>query len=91
MQKEITLLIITIGRVFSLSGIVIKNHYNFHQIVRIYMPCRRFYFLKENKPKIYEHFMQMQNNGISYRDALRFCGINFPDSRVQQTELNFKD
>jgi len=40
---------------------------------------RRFYFLKENKLKIYEHFMQMQNNGISYREALRYCGIDFPD------------
>jgi len=40
---------------------------------------RRFYFLKENKPKIYEHFMRMQNSGISYREALQYCGIDFPD------------
>ena len=33
---------------------------------------RRFYFLKEYKPKIYEHFMQMRNSGTSYRDALRY-------------------
>ncbi|GAB6013513.1 phosphoadenosine phosphosulfate reductase family protein, partial [Viscerimonas tarda] len=39
----------------------------------------RFYFLKEYKPKIYEHFMQMRNNGITYKEALRFCGIDFPD------------
>ena len=43
---------------------------------------RRFYFLKENKPKIYNHFMQMQNNGISYKEALQFCGIDFPDSNI---------
>ncbi|OAV75853.1 hypothetical protein Barb7_00485 [Bacteroidales bacterium Barb7] len=39
----------------------------------------RFYFLKENKPKIYEHFMRMENNGISYKQALQYCGIDFPD------------
>jgi len=43
---------------------------------------RRFYFLKEHKPKIYGHFMQMTNNGISYRDALQYCGIDFPDRIV---------
>jgi 3'-phosphoadenosine 5'-phosphosulfate sulfotransferase (PAPS reductase)/FAD synthetase len=31
---------------------------------------RRFYFLKENKPKIYEYFMQMKNSRISYWEAL---------------------
>jgi 3'-phosphoadenosine 5'-phosphosulfate sulfotransferase (PAPS reductase)/FAD synthetase len=40
---------------------------------------RRFYFLKENKPKIYEHFMAMTNNGVTYKEALRFGGIDFPD------------
>ncbi|MDR0605364.1 MAG: phosphoadenosine phosphosulfate reductase family protein, partial [Bacteroidales bacterium] len=40
---------------------------------------RRFYFLKEHKPKIYEYFMQLKNNGISYREALQYCGIDFPD------------
>ncbi|KAA6300353.1 MAG: Thioredoxin-dependent 5'-adenylylsulfate reductase [Candidatus Ordinivivax streblomastigis] len=50
---------------------------------------RRFYFLKENKPKIYEHFMQMQNNGITYREALQYCGINFPDSINKQMKLDF--
>jgi 3'-phosphoadenosine 5'-phosphosulfate sulfotransferase (PAPS reductase)/FAD synthetase len=50
---------------------------------------RRFYFLKENKPKIYEHFMKMTNNGISYREALQYCGIDFPDSINRQTTLDF--
>ena len=40
---------------------------------------RRFYFLKEHKPKIYEYFMQLKNNCISYREALQYCGIDFPD------------
>ncbi|GHT06370.1 hypothetical protein AGMMS49525_14570 [Bacteroidia bacterium] len=51
---------------------------------------RRFFFLKETKPKIYEHFMQMENNGISYRDALQFCGIDFPDSINKQIKLDWK-
>jgi 3'-phosphoadenosine 5'-phosphosulfate sulfotransferase (PAPS reductase)/FAD synthetase len=49
---------------------------------------RRFYFLKEHKPKIYEHFMQMTNNGITYMEALRFCGIDFPDAIHRQTTLH---
>ncbi|MDR3093280.1 MAG: phosphoadenosine phosphosulfate reductase family protein [Bacteroidales bacterium] len=51
---------------------------------------RRFYFLKENKPKIYEHFMKMENNGISYKEALQYCGIDFPDSKINQLYFNFK-
>ncbi|MDR2534100.1 MAG: phosphoadenosine phosphosulfate reductase family protein [Tannerellaceae bacterium] len=50
---------------------------------------RRFYFLKENKPKIYEHFMQMKNNGITYKEALQYCGIDFPDAIHRQTTINF--
>jgi hypothetical protein len=50
---------------------------------------RRFYFLKENKTKIYEYFMQMKNNGISYREALQYCGIDFPDSNNKQLQIKF--
>jgi 3'-phosphoadenosine 5'-phosphosulfate sulfotransferase (PAPS reductase)/FAD synthetase len=50
---------------------------------------RRFYFLKENKPKIYEHFMQMTNNGITFREALRYCGIDFPDGINRQLKIEF--
>jgi 3'-phosphoadenosine 5'-phosphosulfate sulfotransferase (PAPS reductase)/FAD synthetase len=50
---------------------------------------RRFYFLKEYKPKIYNHFMQMENSGISYREALQFCGIDFPDAVHRQTTIDF--
>jgi 3'-phosphoadenosine 5'-phosphosulfate sulfotransferase (PAPS reductase)/FAD synthetase len=50
---------------------------------------RRFYFLKENKPKIYDYFMQMKNNGISYKEALRYCGVNFPDGINRQMKLEF--
>jgi 3'-phosphoadenosine 5'-phosphosulfate sulfotransferase (PAPS reductase)/FAD synthetase len=49
----------------------------------------RFYFLKEYKPKIYEHFMRIQNNGISYKEALRYCGIDFPDGINKQMKLEF--
>ena len=41
---------------------------------------RRFYFLQENKPKIFENFMQMKNNGFSYKEALLYCGIDFQDT-----------
>jgi 3'-phosphoadenosine 5'-phosphosulfate sulfotransferase (PAPS reductase)/FAD synthetase len=50
---------------------------------------RRFYFLKEHNPKIYEHFMRLENNGVSYREALRFCGIDFPDSINKQLQIKF--
>ena len=50
---------------------------------------RRFYFLKENKPKIYEYFMRMENNGVSYREALQYCGIDFPDSINKQLQIDF--
>jgi len=43
---------------------------------------RRFYFLKEYNPKIYNHFMQMTNNGITYKEALQYCGIDFPDKII---------
>jgi 3'-phosphoadenosine 5'-phosphosulfate sulfotransferase (PAPS reductase)/FAD synthetase len=49
----------------------------------------RFHFLKKHKPKVYEHFMNMENNGISYRKALQYCGIDFPDSKIQQLKLDF--
>jgi len=42
---------------------------------------RRFYFLKQYYPKIYEHFMQMSNNGVSYKEALQYCRIDFPDKK----------
>jgi 3'-phosphoadenosine 5'-phosphosulfate sulfotransferase (PAPS reductase)/FAD synthetase len=50
---------------------------------------RRFYFLKETKPKIYEYFMSLKNNGISYREALQYCGIDFPDSVNKQLKFDF--
>jgi 3'-phosphoadenosine 5'-phosphosulfate sulfotransferase (PAPS reductase)/FAD synthetase len=50
---------------------------------------RRFYFLKEHKPKIYEYFMQLKNSGVPYRDALRYCGIDFPDRMWTQLKLDF--
>jgi 3'-phosphoadenosine 5'-phosphosulfate sulfotransferase (PAPS reductase)/FAD synthetase len=50
---------------------------------------RRFYFLKEYKPKIYEHFMQMTNNGVTYKEALQYLGIDFPNGTDKQTTFNF--
>lgn len=39
----------------------------------------RFEFLYELHPKLYNIFMKYQNNGVSYRDALRTIGIHLPD------------
>jgi 3'-phosphoadenosine 5'-phosphosulfate sulfotransferase (PAPS reductase)/FAD synthetase len=51
---------------------------------------RRFYLLKKHKPKIYDHFMRMTNSGISYREALQFCGVDFPDrNTTTQLQLDF--
>lgn len=50
---------------------------------------RRFYFLKEHKPKIYNYFMQMENNGITYKEALQYCGIDFPDKIEKQLTFDF--
>ncbi|GHV53149.1 hypothetical protein FACS1894181_16810 [Bacteroidia bacterium] len=50
---------------------------------------RHFYFLKGHKPKIYDHFMQMQNNGVSYKKALQYLGIDFPDAIHRQTTFHF--
>jgi hypothetical protein len=51
---------------------------------------RRFYFLKENNPKLYKHFMQMTNSGVTYREALRFCRIDFPDGINKQLKIDFQ-
>jgi 3'-phosphoadenosine 5'-phosphosulfate sulfotransferase (PAPS reductase)/FAD synthetase len=37
--------------------------------------------------KIYEHFMKMSNNGISYREALQYCGIDLPDAVHRQVVI----
>jgi 3'-phosphoadenosine 5'-phosphosulfate sulfotransferase (PAPS reductase)/FAD synthetase len=50
---------------------------------------RRFYFLKYYKPKIYNHFMQMQNNGITYKEALQYCGIDLPEGDGKQLTITF--
>lgn len=48
---------------------------------------RRFYMLKEHKPKIYDSFMRMENNGVTYKAALRICNIDFPDMLNRQMRL----
>lgn len=50
---------------------------------------RRFYVLKDQKPKIYESFMRMENNGITYKEALQICNIDFPDMLHKQYYLEF--
>jgi hypothetical protein len=52
---------------------------------------RRFYFLKETKPKIYEYFIQLKNSGVSYRKALQYCGIDFPDKMWKQLKFDLTE
>lgn len=39
------------------------------------------------RPKLYEMFMNYQNNGVTYREALQYVGINFPDMKNRQLTL----
>lgn len=48
----------------------------------------RFAVLYDLHPKLYEVFMRYENNGITYRQALRRIGIPLPDE-VRQTEIEF--
>ena len=47
----------------------------------------RFAVLYDLHPKLYEVFMRYENNGITYRHALRRIGIPLPDE-VRQLELD---
>jgi 3'-phosphoadenosine 5'-phosphosulfate sulfotransferase (PAPS reductase)/FAD synthetase len=38
----------------------------------------RFEILKERYPKAYSQFLKLENNGISYREALQTCGVILP-------------
>ena len=42
----------------------------------------RFTILNELKPNIYKMFMDMENNGIKYRYALKRIGVELPDERI---------
>jgi len=39
----------------------------------------RFFHLFYNHPKLYNLFMSYANNGVSYREALHYIGIELPD------------
>lgn len=46
----------------------------------------RFAMLYDLHPKAYEVFMRYENNGITYREALRAVGVVLPDE-YRQLEL----
>ncbi len=48
----------------------------------------RFELLYDLHPKAYDLFMNYQNNGITYREALRTIGIQLPDEN-RQLKFNF--
>jgi 3'-phosphoadenosine 5'-phosphosulfate sulfotransferase (PAPS reductase)/FAD synthetase len=48
----------------------------------------RFNFLKLKYPKAYNTFMNIENNGIKYKDAFSYCRIKLPNGKIyQQQEL----
>lgn len=47
----------------------------------------RFEMLYDLHPKLYKAFMRYENNGITYREALRKIGVLLPDE-VRQQKLN---
>lgn len=49
----------------------------------------RFAFLYELHPKAYEVFMRYENNGVTYREALRKIGVYLPDED-RQLKFNFE-
>lgn len=51
----------------------------------------RFELLYDLHPKAYSLFMNYQNNGISYREALRTVGIQLPDENRQLKLFNNSD
>lgn len=51
----------------------------------------RFERLYDLYPKAYNVFMNYQNNGITYREALRTVGIQLPDENTQLKLFNYKD
>lgn len=51
---------------------------------------KRFYMLQSYKPKIYDSFMRMENNGITYRQALQICKVDFPDMKNKQLAFDFQ-
>ena len=47
----------------------------------------RFEIIKERYPKIYNHFLKIENNGITYREALNTAGIILPDENGYQHNI----
>jgi 3'-phosphoadenosine 5'-phosphosulfate sulfotransferase (PAPS reductase)/FAD synthetase len=47
----------------------------------------RYEILKERYPKLYDYFLKMENNGVTYRQALNRCGIILPGERGYQTNF----
>jgi 3'-phosphoadenosine 5'-phosphosulfate sulfotransferase (PAPS reductase)/FAD synthetase len=47
----------------------------------------RFEIIKERHPKIYNHFLKIENNGITYRQALNAVGVILPDETGYQRNI----
>lgn len=42
---------------------------------------RHFDYLYSHWPKVYDYFMRLTNNGVTYREALHTIGVKLPDER----------
>ena len=47
----------------------------------------RFEIIKERHPKIYHHFLKIENSGITYRQALNAVGVILPDETGYQRNI----
>jgi hypothetical protein len=47
----------------------------------------RFEVVKEKYPKLYNYFLNIENNGVTYREALNRCGIILPGNRGYQENI----
>ena len=48
-----------------------------------YKTDNRLEVLMELHPKAYDIFMRYENNGVTYREALRKAGVELPDEKTQ--------
>ncbi|MDR1556213.1 MAG: phosphoadenosine phosphosulfate reductase family protein [Tannerellaceae bacterium] len=47
----------------------------------------RYELLKERYPKLYDYFLNLENNEVTYKEALKRCGVILPGERGYQTNF----
>jgi hypothetical protein len=51
----------------------------------------RFEVVREKYPKLYDYFLAIENNGVTYKEALNRCGIRLPGQPGYQTNIFAKE